>query len=72
MLNISSFAATIVFQGRRHGLPLLFQAGRPRRHDPGPLPRDQPEAASGTGGHPVEKHNAQGMHNIHSGNQSCW
>ena len=61
MLNVSTFAAPVVFQGRRHGLPLLFQAGRPRRHDPGPLPRDQPEAASGAGGHTLEEHNAQGM-----------
>ena len=52
--------ATIVFQGRCHGLPLLFQTGRLWGDDPRIIPWDQPETASSTGGHFIEEHNAQG------------
>ena len=60
MLWLYKLPATIVFQGRCHGLPLLFQTGRLWGDDPWIIPWDQPETASSTGGHPIEEHNAQG------------
>ena len=59
--RINPFAAAVVFQGGRHGLPLLFQAGgRLGDDDPRVVPRDQPQTAGGAGGHTPEEHHAQG------------